>query len=118
MEYATSNRISLEGKPLLHVLSIAQALILSMIYICIPDLQKELNSDIAEYYLLIAFLTFYGKKEKGQPFLSVGAQASEKTSLFFERDLWQRLLLQINEKDNLPQFQVKKLTTLDVLELQ
>jgi hypothetical protein len=66
------------------------------------DSQRELGKEIHEYYLLMLFLTFYGKKDKGQDFVSIGAEAGERYSLFFERDLWQRLLLYLNEKENLP----------------
>lgn len=56
------------------------------------------------------FLTFYGRRDRGPNFISLGAEAGEKTSLFFERDLWQRLLLYLNDRENLPQLEVKKLT--------
>ena len=61
MDQAASNRLSLEGKALSHVVGVTQALILSIIFCAQKDLQKELSPSVEEYYLLITFLTFFGR---------------------------------------------------------
>jgi hypothetical protein len=53
------------------------------------DFQNEQKKGIEEFEHLILFSTFYGRKSKGGAFESIGALVTEKTTLFFERDMWQ-----------------------------
>ncbi|CAD8123560.1 unnamed protein product [Paramecium sonneborni] len=66
----------------------------------IINLQKDQTFDIVELNALLNFITQFGIREKNQ-FITIGAQASDKTSLFYVKNNWQQLLLYLNEKENL-----------------
>ena len=65
----------------------------------IINIQKD-EFSAKEFYFLLLFLISYVKKEKGL-IICLGALASEKTSLLYERHNWQSLLLYLNDKEEL-----------------
>jgi hypothetical protein len=92
MDQAPSDKIFIEGSTFDEMQAISRALVISVYFqlFTFPiDLQKEPKKSIEEFEHIILFSTFYGRKSKNGSFESIGAFVTEKTSLFFERDLWQ-----------------------------